>query len=547
MPFGLETTEKTLAKVRNRAVLPVLAIALQSASSEVRATAIRASIRRHDRESHTQIIRLLHTFTNADRVVLNEAHRAMPHHAAPAIKAAILSGDTTLRENACEMILLYCDYGLFPTLVKALEAPVCPNADWIATTVLQLAVALHDTVIQWENGKRTEPDPSFDRHHIIAALERSLKRGAARHATALVDAFLLLAPSDNRELLNMMSDTRHPCHLQLVEDLSTNDTPAAMERLVALLRDTEAPPAAIQAIGRRYDRVFVDYLLHELKRPVPLRVLHNMKRLRSVAWLEGQREMLLELDGRAQAIAVELAMASDIGQQARFDILKLIMQRGLSEGRRASCHSLAAFREPQANELILAALRDPDSGVQAAALQQLRMRRIPDALQILVSKLEASHGEVQDAARSSLAEFNFIRYRAMFDLLDEQAARTTGLLVRQVDHSTTARLIEELTSPSVSTRLRGIELVVAMDAANDVRDQLIALTRHENASVRKEAVIALAQAAGAGVSEALELAARDTNRSVADAARQCLDRKELRDGNPTSTTTTMEPGQWRCL
>jgi HEAT repeat protein len=483
---------------------------------------------------------MLHTFTDTDRVVLSQAHRAMPHHAAPAIKAAVRSGDVTLRENACDMILLCRDYDQFPTLVKALETTGGKSANRIAATVQQLSVALHDSVIQWANGERTGPDPSFDRHHALAALERSLKCRTALHATALVDAFLLLAPSDNRELLNIMSDARHPCHSQLVEDLSTNNAPAALERLVALLRDTEAPQAALEAIGRRCDRPFVDFLLHELKRPVPLRVLQNIKRLRFIAWLESHREMLLELDGRAQATAVELAMASDINLQARFETLKLILQRGLSEGRRASCQSLAGFREPQADELILAAVHDPDSGVQAAALRQLRPRRIPDALQILVSKLESSHGEVRDAARSSLAEFNFIRYRAMFDLLDEQAAGTTGLLVRQVDHSTTAKLIEELTSPSVSTRLRGIEMVMAMGAADDVREQLIALARHENATVRKEAVLALAQATGPGVSEALELALRDTNRSVADAARQCLARIKVQCADSTQMTAAEE-------
>jgi HEAT repeat protein len=541
MPYGLQITEQALAKVRNRAVLPVLAVGLQSASADVRAAAIRASIRRHDRESHTQLLRLLPNLADADRVVLREAHQAMPHHAAPALKTAILSGDPALCGHACEMILLCRGYDLFPTLVKALEDQNCPQADQIAATLLQMAIALHDAVISWAKGERSRPDPSFDRHHVIAALESSLKRKAARHAAALVDAFLLLAPSDNRELIEMMRDARHPCHARLVSELSTDTKPAAMERLVALLRDTEAPQAAVEAIGRRADRPFVTYLLHELKHPVPLRVLHNMKRVRAVAWLEGGRDVLLELDGRAQAIAVDLAMASDIDRGVLFDFLKLMLQRGLGEGRRASCLALAGFSEPEANELIVAALQDPNSGVQAAALRQLRPRRIPDALQILVARLDSPHGEVRDAARSSLAEFNFVRYRAMFDLLDEQAARTTGALVRQVDQSALNKLRDELASPSASARVRGIEMAVAMGAAEEVREQLIALTRHENASLRKEAVTALAFSAGAGVHEALDLAARDPNRSVADAARNSLAQLKASNVNTPGTADPKGP------
>jgi HEAT repeat protein len=524
MPRGLQKTEQALAGARNRAVLPVLALALQSASSAVRAAAIRATIRRHDRESHTQLIRLFDKLGDEDRRVLNDAHRAMPHHAASALKDALLTGDSTLVGNACDIFLMCSDYDLFPTLVRCLEKPSYVHSARVSEAVSRFSVSLHDSLVAWSNGDRGATDPSFARHHLLSSLERSLNHGQGRLAPALVDAFLLLAPSDNEQLLEMLRDTSHSCHSQLTTDLATNTKSAALERLVALVRDIEAPQAALEAIAQRTDRSFIEYFLRELRRPVPLRVLHNMKRLRSVAWLENEPKVLLELDGRAQANAVDLAMATEMRRDALFGFLKLILQHGLMEGRRASCQALAEFSRPEANEVHVAAVHDPDAGVQAASLRQLLSRRIPDALQTLVSNLDSTAGEVRDAARSSLAEFNFVRYRAMFDLLDEHAARTTGVLVRQVDHSVRNKLVEDLMSPSVSTRIRGIEMVIAMGAASDVREPLITLARHENASVRKEAVSALAFATGPEVVNTLEQATKDSNRSVADAARQSLSR-----------------------
>lgn len=527
MPTGLHKTEQALARVRNRAVLPVLAVALRSSSAEIRAAAIRATIRRHDIESHTQLLRHFHELAPRDRSMLRETHTAMPHHAASALKAAVLEGDAVLCQNACDIILLCHDYSLFQALVNAVEKPRYPHAGRVVATLLQLTVQLHDEVISWAKGDHAGHDPSFARHQVLATLERSFKRKVDHHPSELVEAFLLLAPSDSELLMAMMQDAGHSCHSQLVSSLSSNKSPAVMERLVAILRDTDAPAAALEAIGRRADRPFVDFLLHELRHPVPLRVLHNMKRLRSVAWLEDQRDMLLEFDGSAQAIAIELATGSSIDRDALFKLLELVVRHGLAEGRRAGCYALAAFKQPEASELVLAALSDPDSGVQAAAVRQLRPRRIPEALQMLVARLESPYIEVRDAARSSLAEFNFVRYRAMFDLLDEQAVRTIGALVRQVDHSVRDKLLEELTSPSVTARLRGIEMAVAMGAVEDVRGQLLSLVRHENASVRKEAVAALAFATGAGVKEALDFALLDTNRSISDAARQSLARHKL--------------------
>jgi hypothetical protein len=175
-------------------------------------------------------------------------------------------------------------------------------------------------------------------------------------------------------------------------------------------------------------------------------------------------------------------------------------------------------------------LREPDAGVQAAALRQLRARHVPNALALLVAQLDSPKLEIRDAARSSLAEFNFVRYRAMFDLLDEEAVRTTGVLVRQVDPMAKEKLLEELTAPSISTRLRGIEMALAMEATLDVCEQLIELAKHENVALRKEAVAALGEASGPRVVEALTAAAADANRSVAEAARRGLARQHAQPG-----------------
>jgi hypothetical protein len=138
--------------------------------------------------------------------------------------------------------------------------------------------------------------------------------------------------------------------------------------------------------------------------------------------------------------------------------------------------------------------------------------------------LDSRSPEIRDAARSSLAEFNFARFRSMFDLLDESAARTTGVLVHKVDATARDCLIEELTSPCVASRLRAIEMAVAMEAAQEVCELLVDLSRHENAALRREAVSALAHCLGAKAENAIRMAADDAHQSVRDAAKGALDR-----------------------
>ena len=528
---GPARTSQVLSGTRNRAVIPLLLAGLRSSRASVRAAAIRAAVRRHDSATHTHLIRHFGDLSEADQAVLAEAHAALPHHAAPALKAAVLEGDATLCKNACRIIALSCDADLFPVLVKAAESKKHHHRDAVSKTILELASGVVHELAQWAGGERAgHHDPSFKRHHLLVSLEQSLARFAQHHCREVLDAFLLLAPIENKTLQQILHDPRHPGHGAVATELASTQDCGIIERFVEMLGDINAPPAALEIMSRRADQKFVDILLNGLPRPVPVRVLHNMTRLRHVAWLEDHRRLLVELDGRAQAIAVDLATSSGMSHDRIFDLLVFLMREGLAEGRRASCQALAKFDTAEADKLVLSALDDPDSGVQATAVRQLRIRRLPDALQRLVALLDSRSPEVRDAARSSLAEFNFTRYRTMYDLLDEQAVKSTGVLVYKVDHTAQQKLLEELAAPSITSKLRGIEMAVAMEAANDLRQQLIELASHENVTVRKEAVTALAHCRGEQVIAALMAAAADTNRTVAEAAQRSL------AGLPTSET-----------
>jgi HEAT repeat protein len=525
---GLKKTGEVLSATRNRAVLPTLAAALASSCAEVRADVIRAIVRRHDIDSHRILLQHFDQLHENERSILRRAHRAMPHHMTRALKAAVLGGDAKLCKQACDLIALSRDFDMFPVLVEAAESRTQPAAADATTALLQLATVLDTELAAWSgehvSGKHHGRDPSFVRRHMLAALERSLANYSRHECRELIDAFLLLAPSENTLLHKILADPWHPCHKPVAATLTESTTHGTVVRLVRLLRDTDAPDSVLQAIASRTDPEFIHALFAELKPPMPLRVVHNMKRLGTVTWLEDHAPLLLELSGRDQATAIELAAASSISSDALFGLIELMMEKGLTEARRASCRALAKFDGPEAIKLVVRALDDPDVGVRAAAIRQLRPRGVPDALKTLVSMLDNRSMEIRDAVRNSLSEFNFARYRSMFDLLDESEARTTGVLVRKVDAAARTGLIEELTSASVTTRLRGIEMAVAMEAAQDVCEHLVELARNENASLRLEAIAALGGCMGGKAENAIRIALDDPHPSVRDAALEALAR-----------------------
>jgi HEAT repeat protein len=523
MDPGRHTTFEVLAKSRNRAAVPLLAKALRAASADDRALAIRCLASRPDSASHHLLIREFDRLATEPRLVVRSAYLAMPNRLAATLKQVVIHAQAELCENACQMIVLCRDFELFPALVQAAEHRQDLSSSGIGEAIRQLARMLYEELAnQPADAENAGRDPAFARRNILVALERSLTRFASHGRRELLEAFLLLAPRGDPTLAKMLRDPRHPCHATLCDLLSASTTSGLIEQLVELLRDTDAPEAVLEIIARRSDGPFVTALLSHMKHPVSLRALHNMKRLCSVAWLEKDREMLLEFDGRAQAIAVELALASSIRAESLFDLLAMFIHSGLAEGRRASCAALKRFNTHDADVLVRQALNDPDGGVRAAAVQQIRQRGFPDAMKLLVECLDSHAVEVRETARATLAEFNYVRYRGMFDLLDELGAQSTGRLVRKVDENALPGLLEDLSSPSISARLRAIEMAVAMDATGDASDQIIALASSENLELRQQAIAALGSCSGPKVEEALELAAGDSHHVVREAAERSL-------------------------
>lgn len=518
------TTWEVLAKSRNRAVLPLLERSVTSDDSTVRTAAISCLLRRRDPESHRLLIQRFDCLNDDDRSVLSETLRAAAHHFAATLKLAVVDDDPRICANACALIVNCEEFHLLPDLVQASTKPRHVDRATILTAITrlstELSLASRDNSLS--RGSRA-PDLTIALRNSLVSLERALAVPNIDCRRELIEAYTQLAPSQDSSLICMLRDTRHPCHADLAHLLLSSSTPGVLKTLVDLLSNSDAPSPVLEAVGRRTDYPFLDMLLHRLKHPVSIRVLHNMQQLRTVEWLKVGNVKVLDFDGRAQSMAVELAVASRISQDELFEFLAVVLNQGLTEGRRASCAALARIRSEAADQLIRDALSDPDAAVRVAAIRQLRRRGFPDALQTLVGLIDSDTVDIRDAARSQLTEFNFARFRAMFDVLDHVAGQTTGRLVYKIDPAACQSLLADLAAPSHAIRIRAIDMAVAMSAIDDVCEQLVELSRAENLAVQQAALAALAKSTLPKATEALRLATHDPHPVVRDAARRSME------------------------
>jgi HEAT repeat protein len=517
----LHTTLSVLEHTRNQAAVPVLVAALESQHESIRAGAIHALVKRRSSAGHTAVLRHFPRFGERDHAALAESLPTSSHNLKQALHDAVVSEREDLCEGACHLILLGRAYDHLPTLVGVAEHRHHRHSDQAAATLIRLTRLLHEELA----GRRPQKtrDPFFMRRQVLPSLERSVLRFGEHQRLEIVDAFLLLVPPTSPTLGKILADASQTSYEPVVASLRSSAVTAIVELLTQLMHDTDAPRSVLEIVAERADRKFLDYLLHHVGMPVSLRVLENMKRMRSVSWLQKERDVLAGLDGPAQAVAVELAVASAIGRNEVFGLLTCLLKSGKTEGRRASCNALARFRNAQAEHYVLEALHDREPTVRAAAVRQLRNRGVLDAMERLVTLLDDPAAEIRDAARSSLAEFNFIRYESLYDSLDEKTRKSTGKLVGKVDPSACRRLAGMLSSPSPSTKLRGLEMVVTMRLADEVRDQLFRLLEDSDLAIRADAATALGLCTNADVLPALRKAECDAHRPVREAAERSID------------------------
>jgi HEAT repeat protein len=205
-------------------------------------------------------------------------------------------------------------------------------------------------------------------------------------------------------------------------------------------------------------------------------------------------------------------------------------------GRRAAATALAQFGGAEANQLALEALRDPDPQVQANVAVQLRGRGIPGAITRLIRLLESPHAEVCQAAQSCLGEFNFNRYITVFDMMEDDIRRSTGLLVMRVDPHAADQLAAELKAGTRTRRLRGLAVAMAMDAVRQVEPLIISLLKDDDHFVRSEAARVLAYGNSPLAQQSLREALMDRSVSVREAAEHSL-RKLAESGRVTTAST----------
>ncbi|MGQ9573937.1 MAG: HEAT repeat domain-containing protein [Thermoguttaceae bacterium] len=515
----VQTTFRFLARTKNPAALDVLIAGLDCPVPAARQWAIRAILERRDRAGHEEVFRRLSKLDGQGKSVVAQ----YPDRLVGPASAALQDRSPDRVIAACKVILEYRLYGAMPALVTWLERHRSAEAQLVAETALELAVSLYKELSDSPAPARRR-DLQTIRRQLTSTLEKAVRRFAIHGRKQLVEAFLILAKPQNMTLRYLLQRPEEAGYGPLVEALSTSPQGGVIRLLLGFLEDPPLPQPIKQVLAERSDLKFVENLALTVG-PKPSRPVNQaLGQIEEFRWAKAGAGIFQQLSGPAQAGAAAVLAVSAQRQNRLHPGLAALLRSGKVEGRRAAIRAVAQIPGPQADQLILEALNDPDPAVCAVATGQLRPRRIQGALSLLVRLSDSPHQSVREAVSQALPEFTVRRFLANFDGLDESIRPAAGQLVRKIDPSPIRQLVGELRHVSPVRRRRAVMAAQAMNLVAELESVVIGLLSDEDHLVRIEAARALAECSSQPTVEALREALADSSPVVQEAAEESLQR-----------------------
>jgi len=519
MGVSLNKTFDYLSKTENEAAVEVLTAGLDAPHQPTQRLALRALMDRRSPQGHREVFRRLPKLDEDCRAIVAER----PERLENVVGETVRNPDREACATACNAIVAFRLYEGLPALVAVLSNEENPNTDLVARTVLKLTESFYRELSGIDDQPVRKNQENL-RSRITGALEDAVRKYHRHERKEAVEALLLLAKSKSVTLRRLLQRPDERSHHAIVETLSHSRRGGVIRLLLGFLEDPQMPLVVVKVICGRCDAKFVSHLARTVGSHPTKTVLETLARFDSIAWAVPGHEVFEKLDDAAQEGAVQIVAHSSMDRQHVLKVIAHLLMEGKPGGRRAAAKALEQFKDPAANTLVIKGLNDEDPQVRANLLVQVRPRRIPGALSLMIRMVDSPDEEVHRALRRAMPEFTFRHFLANLDKMPEQLLATAGHVVSKIDRQCRSKLEAEMTGPSPVRRRRAVQAAVATGLAVDLEKTLIRLLSDEDHVVRAAAAKALADCKTLPTWEALRDALLDRSFVVKEAAEQSLQR-----------------------
>ncbi|MCL2347748.1 MAG: hypothetical protein FWC50_05735 [Planctomycetaceae bacterium] len=445
MSEALKKTIQVFADAKGPLSTKMLCMALRSSDPEIRQLACYEVIAKKNIAGISELVKNFSQLEPEQHLLLKKNREKL----APAIRAALLNDDPVVQKNGIAATEEFLPFALIPQFLHFMEQ----GTQMVHLGVIQWTISfLVDNFVKEFNG--ILPKRPSDGHLLVEiseALQQGLKTWRRHERGIFFDVFFKLSDrliTLGDEFQEMMSNPRHPAHAAMARKLIYSTELHVVRFIMRSFGERLVPPCLLATVAKRTDKIFVRILLESVGYQPSAAFQENLAKIRRFEWISTLRTLLEEIDEGCHRFLVELVRHSGMSEYEKMVVYEQIYRYGKPEGRLLVVQLMRQFTTPDADRLIYAAADDQNENVQAAALSQLRIRKIRNATGKLMQHAHSPSAKVRKIILEELPEFRMRHFLEVMDSLSETQREQMFLIVRQLDPELNDTLARELTNPN---------------------------------------------------------------------------------------------------
>lgn len=525
MVSSISKTFDLLSQSRNSHAVNALVLALDVEDPDIRELAVSALLEQQSTRGLVEVIRRYATHTPGIRKRLESQSNALDS----AIRQCLLHGNNELQYCALEFVRITTDFRQIPTLVSLFQNNRLMNHQPdLATQVLRYLVGrLYEYFLD------TSVDSVYSR--LFLKNSRQIRRDnlnalalAAEHfqefdrPEEIIENLLILGDVSDPVIRKIMWHSNGEIK-QLVDKVLKESKHIGVMQLICDFTEVSYPsPKALEAITEREDPEFIAHLLRWLpERPSELQHT-NFKQVGSVVWLRANRQDFWKIPQVLQTAVIRLLNLLEMDFVSKKQAQRWMLQHGTTEAKEAAIGILRDLDSVEVTEMVLESLDSEDPVQQAWATCQLRAQHVPDAINLLVDKIDSPVDEVREAARKELSSFDVDYVLEHYEEFNALVCPAVGKLLQKLNPKYILEFSRAMAHPLRKRRIKAARCVYTLKLHDQVIPALASLIEDSDDLVRRTSAEILASIENPAARQALIPLITDENSRIRDIAVKAL-------------------------
>lgn len=525
MVSSISKTFELLAQSRNSHAVNTLILALDVDTQSIREFAVSALIEQNSTRGLVEVVRRYTTHTPSIRKMLESRPEALDS----AIKQCLQHGNPELQNCGLEFVRITNDFLQIPVLVSMLENKRLLNhhPDLTAQVLRSLVGKLYEyflnMTIDTVSPRSTLKDaPNIKRDALNALVAAADHIQEFDRPEEIVELLLILGDVNDTAIRKILWHSDEDIK-QLIEQVLIDSKHLGVMQLICEFTDVNYPNTkALDAIANRDDPEFIAHLLRWLpERPSELQQA-NFKQIDNIIWLRDDRQEFWKIPSNLQTALIRLINMIDLDLVSKKQAQKWMLQNGTPDAKEAAIGLLNNLDSSEVTEMVLETLDSDDPVQQAWATCQLRAQHVPDAINLLITKLDSPLMEVRSAAREELSSFDVNYVLEHFEEFNPQICSAVGKLLEKLNPKYMQEFNRAMAHPLRMRRIQAARCVQALELHEQAIPALAALTEDSDDLVRRTSAEILATISNPAARQALVPLITDQNTRIREVAVKAL-------------------------